>query len=136
MLMTIICAVVAGALVSAYVKNKKGTSSMEKPTNRMKAFITDLPINKSMKAIIQFAQTNRYKIDDFNEEKAIIVLSDEHKNAGGGTYGFIYPIYLSQHAPDEILIEVGIKGKMPYVTGYDTPHERCVNGIKSAIYAS
>jgi len=122
--------VVAGILL-IFAAMKKGSSDMKKP-NKLKSFTTNAALDKSMKTIIQFAQNNKYKVDDFNESDAIIVLSD---SASLTSYGNIYPIYLSRQSDDTIMIEVGIKSKSTQLIGLDAPHSRCFNGIKTAIYA-
>lgn len=111
---------------------KKGSSKMKKPS-RIKSFSTKTTLEKAMKNIIQFAQNTGYKVDDFNETDAIIVLSDSTSLTN---YGHIYPVYLTNHSDNSITIEVGIKGKANQLMRLDAPHERCFNGIKTAIYAA
>jgi hypothetical protein len=115
---------------------QKGTSSMGKP-RRILTFSTNTTIEKTMQIIIQYQ--NKYKIDDFNEVKFIIVLSDSPPfNPLVSTgYGFFYPIYLTKQNEGRIDIEVGIKGKLfqwgPIVS---RNHEKCFNGIKAAVFAN
>ncbi|SEA56435.1 hypothetical protein SAMN05443667_105266 [Flavobacterium gillisiae] len=122
--------IVGGFLIFAAMK--KGSVKMKKPS-RIKSFSTTSPLDKSMKTIIQFAQSNGYKVDDFNETNGIIVLSD---SASLTSYGYIYPVYLITQSDNSLLIEIGIKSKSTQLIGLDAPHERCCNGIRTAIYAS
>lgn len=111
---------------------RKGSSSMSKPL-RFLSFNTNTPLEKAMKIIIQFANQSGYKIDDFNESKSIIVLSD---SASLTSYGFFYPIYLSKQI-ESTHIEIGIKSKLfqwgPLVR---RKHEKCLNGIKASLFAN
>ena len=110
---------------------KKGSSDMEKP-NKLKSFTTTIALDKCMKTIIKFAQNNEYKVDDFNDRDAIIILSDSTSLM---SYGNLYPIYLSKHSDSTLFIEVGIRSKATQIVGLDAPHSRCFNGIRSAIFS-
>ena len=105
---------------------------MKKPS-RTKLFTTNAPLEKAMKIIIQYAQSNGYKVDDFSETKQIIILSDTASLTTN--FGYIYPIYLSKQSNETLSIEVGIKSKTIQLAGFETPHSRFFNGIKTAIYA-
>jgi hypothetical protein len=114
---------------------RKGTISMNKPEHIL-SFTSDFPAEKVMKIIIQYANQSGYKVDDFDESKFIIVLSDPPTLM---SMGFFYPIYLVQQNDGKTSIEIGIKGKIiqfqmgPVVNRY---HEKCFNGIKTAIYSN
>jgi len=69
----IIFAIVA-VIILISINKKKGTTDMKKP-NKISSIITDIPIDKAMKTIINFAQIGGYKVDDFNEKDAIIVIN-------------------------------------------------------------
>ena len=92
----IIKALVIGLTIAGilyiFAMMKKGSSKMRKP-NRLLSFTTKTSIEIAMKTIIQFAQANGYKIDDFNEHESIIVLSDTTTLL---SMGFVYLIYLSK----------------------------------------
>ncbi len=108
----------------------KGSTTMKKP-DRIKSFTTQVPLDKAMKTIIQFAQSSGYRIDDFNETDGIIVISDTNTIR----QGYIYPIYLIKQPDNFLSIEIGIKSKQPQFAGFDHPHERFLNGVRTAIYA-
>lgn len=127
--MEIVLIIVIVVAVIAFMA--KGSTTMKKP-NRVKSFSTKVSSEKVMKTIIQFAQTSGYKVDDFNEAESIIVLSD---STSFTSYGYIYPVYIVQQPDGQQIIEVGIKSKGMQVVGLDPPHERCFNGIKTALYA-
>ena len=115
--------------------NKKGKTDMKKPSKTI-SISTDIDIKKAMKTIISFAQTNGYKVDDFNEDEAIIVISN---SASARSYGFIFPIYLSKLNDNKVNIEIGIKSKsgtQTYGPIFNKNLDDCVNGIKTAIYAA
>ena len=135
--MTMIELLVMSILVTlcfmSFAAMKKGSTNMKKPS-RIKSFSTTMPIDKAMKTVIQFAQSSGYKIDDFNETKAIIILSD---SASLASYGNFYPVYFKKRSNESLLIEVGIKSKVTtQLFGFDTPHAKCFNGIKTVIYAA
>ena len=132
-------AILIGAIliisVALYFNNKTGSTDMEKPS-KTSSFTTNVQLDVAMKAVIKFAQSNGYKVDDFNEQGAIIVLSDVPKPT---TYGNIFPIYFRKQGENTVEIEVGIKSKSPmpvYHTVGNQSLERCFIGIKTAIYAA
>jgi hypothetical protein len=128
----LVIGIIMASILLMFAAMKKGSANMKKPS-KIKSFTTNTPVDKAMKTIIQFAQSNGYKVDDFNENEAIIILSD---SASLTSYGNIYPVYLIKHHDNTLLIEVGIKSKSTQLVGLDTPHERCFNGIKTALYAA
>lgn len=84
-----------------------------------------------MKAIMEFTQSNGYKIDDFNEAEAIIILSD---SATLTSFGNIYPVFITEMDNNLIKVEVGIKSKVMQQGGLNILLDQCCNGIKVAIY--
>ena len=128
----LVIGIIMAGILLIFAAMKKGSTKMKKPS-RIKSFTTNTPLDKAMKIVIQFAQSNGYKVDDFNESDAIIVLSD---SASLTSYGNIYPVYLMKQTDNSLIIEVGIKSKSTQLVGLDAPHERCFNGIKTALYAA
>lgn len=112
---------------------RKGTSQMSKPSNIL-SLNTAISIEKAMKIIIQYANQSGYKIDDFNESKSIIILSN---SASLTSYGFFFPVYLTKQNDSETHVELGIKSKLfqwgPIVR---RNQEKCFNGIKAALFAN
>lgn len=140
--LVLICGVIVLVITGLqyqYASAQKGKTSMKKP-GKVLSFTTLVPIEQAMKTIIHFAQSNGYKVDDFNESQSIIVLSDSPTMgsiAFANSGGFIYPIYLSKQINNSILVEVGIKHKMLRLGNPPTaPLEKCCNGIKAAIFAT
>ena len=118
-----------------YAGNKKGKTDMKKP-GKTTSISADIPIEKVMKTIINFAQTNGYKLDDFSEKDSIIVISN---TASAKSFGFIFPIYLSTLNDGKVNIEIGIKSKsgtQSYGPIFNQNFDSCINGIKTAIYAA
>lgn len=128
----IIIGVVIAAIFFLFASMKRGKSNMEKPS-KIKSFTTEIPLEKALKIVIQFAQNGGYKVDDFDNNQGVIILSDSTTLT---SYGYIYPIYFKEQSDSTILIEVGIKSKSTQLYGFDAPHERCFNGIKTAIFAN
>ena len=137
-LIVLVVGVVVYGIIYGIAQLQKGTISMPKP-RKILSFSTNTSMEKAMKIIIQYAHQSRYKVDDFNENKFIIVLSDSPPfNPLVATgYGFFYPIYLTKYSEEKINIEIGIKGKLiqwgPVV---NRNHEKCFNGVKAAIFAN
>lgn len=130
--------VVVQGIVYGIAQMQKGTVSMSKPL-RILSFTTKCSADKVMKIIINYANQSNYKVDDFDENKFIIVLSDSptFNPLVKKGYGFFYPIYLTRQNSGEIYIEIGISSKLiqwgPIVS---RSHEKCFNGIKAAIFAN
>jgi len=108
----------------------KGSTKMSKPS-RLRTFTTDKSKEMVLKTILKFAQSNGYKIDDFNEAEAIIVLSD---SATLTSFGNIYPVFVTEIDDNLVKIEVGIKSKAMQQGGLNVLLDQCCNGIKVAIY--
>ena len=125
-------AVIIVCIQYVFAAMNKGSTQMKKPS-RIKSFTTTTPLDKVMKTLIHFAQSSGYKVDDFNESDAILVLSD---SASLTSYGFFYPVYLSKQSDGKTVVNIGIKSKAfqlgPIVS---RNHEKCFNGIKTALYA-
>lgn len=103
---------------------------MSKPS-RLRTFTTDKSKEKVIKAILKFAQSNGYKIDDFSEVEAIIILSD---SATLTSFGNIYPVFITEIDNNLVKVEVGIKSKTMQQGGLNVLLDQCCNGIKVAIY--
>lgn len=115
------------------VADHSGTAAMTKPS-KLLSFTTDSTIEKSMKIILQFAKENGYKVEDFDENKGTILLSDSMTLFSNG---FFYPIYLATKNEKTTLIEIGIKSKlMQFGPMVRRSHEKCFNGIKAAVFAN
>jgi TIR domain len=109
------------------------TTTMSKPS-KLLSFTTGCTVENSMKIILLFAKENDYKVEEFDENKGIIILSDSMTLFSNG---FFYPIYLVTENEKSTLIEIGIKSKLiqfgPIVR---RSHEKCFDGIKAAIFAN
>ena len=112
---------------------RKGSSALKSKPKRLKSITTTNNPQETLKTIIRFAQQSNYKISVIDETKCQLVLDESLTFT---SWGFFYPIFVSQSADNTTMIEVGIKSKLiqvgPIVSGH---HERCVNGIKAALFA-
>ncbi len=121
--------VVVALIIAA---STKGSSTDDKPSNA-KSFETNLELDKALKLIIQYGQNSGYKVDDFDAEKSIVVLSD---GTSLTSYGNIYPVFLSKKDENTTVIEVGIKSKFASTVSTGSLHDKCFNGIRTAIFAA
>lgn len=129
----LIIGIIVAAIMFYVAKSKKGSTDMKKP-DKTSSFVTDVSIDKSMKAIINYAQSSNYIVDDFDENKKIIILSSK---STAMNYGFIFPVYLT-NAGSKTNIEIGVKAKSgPRASGplFNKDFDHLFNGIKTAIYA-
>ena len=88
-------AVLIAIIVGGYVyistvmsKKKKGTSDVSSAL-RIETITTDLSKTVTLKAIVEFAKSNGYKIDMFDETQFKVLLSDSMTIS---SWGFFYPI--------------------------------------------
>ena len=113
---------------------RKGSSTLTEKPSGLKTFVADASSEAVLKTIIRFAQQTGYSIDTIEDNNGRIVLSD---SATATSWGFFYPIFLSQKEDGKTLVEIGIKSKAiqfgPIVSQH---HEKCFNGIKAAIFAN
>lgn len=133
-----IIALVIGIIIFGISQNKKGSVDMDKSKNTT-TIKTNLTLEKTIKTIIKFAQNSGYKIDDFDEKRGVIIMSDSASFATN-TNGYIYPINVSQLNDLEVSIEIGTNNKSLINKSFLGPlgnraHENCVNGIKTALYS-
>jgi hypothetical protein len=112
---------------------RKGSSALKSRPKQLRSIATTNNPREALKAIIRFAQQSNYKISIIDETKYRLVLDEPPTLT---SWGFFYPIFISQCVDNATLIEVGIKSKLvqvgPIVWRH---HERCVNGIKAALFA-
>jgi len=129
----IIVAVIIGIFL-IISQMQKGSSALEEKPSNLNSFVADADSQAVLKIIVRFAQQTGYSIDTLEENTGRIVLSD---SATATSWGFFYPIFVSQREDGKTLVEVGIKSKAiqvgPVVSQH---HEKCFNGIKAAIYAN
>jgi hypothetical protein len=131
---TLIIIVVVIGIFLIIAQTRKGSSTLtEKPSN-LKSFVANASSEVVLKTIVRFAQQTGYIVDTIEENNGRIALSD---SATATSWGFFYPIFLSQQEDGKTLVEIGIKSKAiqvgPIVTQH---HDKCFNGIKAAVFAN
>ena len=121
----------SGLIIAAM---RKGSVALKSKSKRLKSITTTTNPHETLKIIIFFAQQSNYKVSALDETKYQLVLDESPTLT---SWGFFYPIFISQHADNATLIEVGIKSKFvqigPIVSRH---HEKCVDGIKAALFAN
>ena len=108
----------------------KGSKVIDEKPSKIIKITSELGISDVYKKLLKYSQNCAYKVESLDEEKHVIVFGDD---ATLTSYGFLYPIYLSEEN-GKTIIEIGIKSKAfqvgPIVT---KSHEKFVNNIKIAV---
>jgi len=121
----------SGIIIAAM---RKGISTLKSKPKRLKSIITSTNPHETLKTIICFAQQSNYKVSALDETKYQLVLDESTTLT---SWGFFYPIFISQHADNATLIEVGIKSKFVQIGPIVSRcHEKCVVGIQAALFAN
>lgn len=119
---------VIGYTISAI---RPGYSAIRSKPSRLQSFTTEVNPKETMKAIVRFAQQTGYKISFIDETKGQLVLE---KSASAVSWGFFFPVFVSQQSDNTTLVEIGIESKFfQYGPLVSRSHEKCVNGIKAAL---
>lgn len=123
---------IAGPIIFV-VESSKGNVGQITPT-QTSTIKSNLPISKVFSTIIDFAQQNKYKIDDIDEGTYQIVLNE---SASLFSWGFFYLISVHQNAQENIsVIEIGIRSKLIQkgpITRHH--HNRLTDRIKASLIA-
>ena len=101
-------------------------------------FFTKTPPYKTFKIITDFAKQNGYQIDDINELQLALILNERMTMT---SWGFLYPIYITEQIVGRTMIEVGITSKLgkffqigPLNKQITTlHHENMINAVKDAV---
>ena len=101
-------------------------------------FFTITPPYKTFRIISDFAKQNGYQIDDINEQKLALILNERMTMT---SWGFLYPIYITEQIVGRTMIEVGIASKVgkffqfsPFNRKITTAHlENMFNAVKGAV---
>jgi len=102
-------------------------------------FLTDLPPDRTFKAIMAFATQNRYQIDDFDEQHLTVIINERMTWQSSGS---LYLIHVREQA-GRALVEVGIASKLGKVFLFSPLNkriltlrlERMLNAVKGAVFA-
>lgn len=85
------------------------------------------------KVVLALVQHGRYEADEISESGDRIVLSEPPTLV---TWGFFYPIYVTERGDEGTLVEIGIKSKFVQIGAIPRrAHERFANRLKSALLA-
>ncbi len=102
-------------------------------------FFTDLPPDRTFKAIMSFAIQNGYRIDDYDEQHLAVILNER---ITWNSYGSLYPIYVHGQAT-RTMVEVGVTskgGKFFLISPFNKKIVtlrlvRMLNAVKDAVFA-
>jgi hypothetical protein len=117
---------------------RKGSLKTTRP-HYSDTFFTDVPPNKTFKAIMEFATNNGYRIDDFDEQQLAVILNERMTLM---SYGSLYPIYVRAQGAGT-MVEIGVTSKFPKFFLISPVNkklvtlrlERMLNGVKGAVFA-
>ena len=112
---------------------RSGSSVLGQRTRRSQSFTTALHPEEAVMTIIHFAQQDGYKIPAVDLDNNELVLEEPTSVMN---WGFFFPVIVTRQSDKSTLVEIGIKSKFyQYGPIVSRSHERCINGIKSALYA-
>ncbi len=112
---------------------RRGSSVIGSRPRRLQSFTATSGPQETLKAIIHFAQQAGYNISAIDESKGQLVLEE---STSVMSWGFFFPVFVSQQSDNATLVEVGIMSKLPQVGPIvSSAHEKCVNGMKAALFA-
>jgi|TARA_Y100000294_G_C8421664_1_gene283060 hypothetical protein len=113
---------------------RKGSSVVKKKPRKLNSFTSELPPDKIFKLVAQLPQRSKYKIDNIDETNMTIIISS---SASAMSYGFFFPVYITQQTDGKTLVEVGIKGKIPQYGPVVTKNlDNIVNELKAVIISN
>ncbi len=111
---------------------RRGSSVIGTKPSRLQSFTSADNPQETLKGIVRFAQQAGYKISAIDEVKGQLVLEE---SASATSWGFFFPIFVSRQSDNATVVEVGIKSKLVQVGPIvSRSHEKCVNGIKAALF--
>ncbi|MDP9475937.1 MAG: zinc-ribbon domain-containing protein [Actinomycetota bacterium] len=127
----LVIAVIGVLLIIAAMR--KPTTAVEARPSRMMSFSTPASRSEVTRSVVRFAQNSGYAIEEISSNEDRIVVSEPPTLT---TWGFFYPVYLSQQPDGGTKVEIGVKSKLvQYGPLTDRSHERFVNEIKATIYS-
>ena len=134
---SLVLALVMAAIFMVIAAMRRGSSALGSRPRRIQAFTTTSSPQETLKAIIRFAQQAGYKIPAMDEAKGQLVLEEP---ASVTSFGFFFPVFVSQQSDGSTLVEVGIKSKVFQIGPIASrivsrSHERCVTSMKAAFLA-
>lgn len=112
------------------IKSCKSIEGRIQRSRKRGRFCTEKSIDIVFKNLIKFGKNGSYKVDTMDEDKKVIVFSE---NASFMHMGFFYPVYLTSEN-NVTKIEVGIQGKLrEFKSVVQKNHEIFFTNIKVAL---
>ncbi|MEQ8970612.1 MAG: hypothetical protein RIE73_09475 [Coleofasciculus sp. C1-SOL-03] len=109
---------------------KKGESAIKDRPYKRSSFTTEVCPQEALKVIIRYALQTDYMIEALDENQRWIVLG---KPVTFTSWGFFFPIWITNRGDKKTLIDVGIQSKAGQIgVLVSRTHERFFNGIKAA----
>ena len=114
-----------------YASTRKASTAVTAKPKRLLSFTTAHPPREALQILIDKTQGSDYAIDNVDEDHCSLILSTPPTAT---TWGFFYPIYLTQQDDGLTLVEVGIQSKL-YQVGplVRRQHERCFAHVKEVL---
>ncbi len=114
-----------------YASTRKAATTVTTKPKRLLSFTTAHTPKEVLQTLIEKTPGSDYTIDSVDEEHLCLILSTPPTAT---TWGFFYPVYLTQQDEGRTLVEVGIQSKL-YQMGplVRRQHERCLAHINRAL---
>ncbi len=115
-----------------YASTREASTAVTTKPKRLLSFTTAHTTHDVLQILIEKTQGSEYSIDSVDEEHLSLILSTPPTAT---TWGFFYPVYLTQQDDGRTLVEVGIQSKL-YQMGplVRRQHERCFAHVKGVLY--
>ncbi|MFA5366761.1 MAG: hypothetical protein WC333_02675 [Dehalococcoidia bacterium] len=131
----LIIGIVVGIIIAGIgliiASKKRGSVYLGAKSGQRQSFSTAGSPKETLKAICLFAKETGYKIAAIDEPKGQVVFEE---SASLLSWGFFFPVSVTQQSNGSTLVEVGIESKLVQVGPIvSRNHKRCVKGIKSAL---
>lgn len=120
-------------LSSSVAAARKSSSVLRSKPSQLITFTTSVSPSDTAKAVLRLVRNGRYDAEEISEDRNHIVLSEPPTLT---TWGFFYPIYLTDLGEEGTLVEIGIKSKLVQLGPIKhRAHERFANSLKSVLLA-
>lgn len=131
LILAIPLAIIITYLLKQYSKTRKATLHLKQKPKRLLRFITNQSPKKIIEQVTLIASTFNYTIEDIDESIGRIILGSQ---LNWISWGFFYPVYISNQNDGKTYVEIGIKSRLyqrgPLVT---RAHKKFYNRVKNTI---
>lgn len=114
-----------------YAAGRKAPAAMTTRPKRLLSFTTATPAREALETIVAKTRNSAYSVESIDEAQRHLILSTPPTAT---TWGFFYPVYLTEQADGRTLVEVGIQSKLfqmgPLVR---RQHAHCLAYLKEAL---